>query len=284
MIKVENLYHDYGGKGNYSVSGISFTIEEGKIFGFLGPSGAGKSTVQNIMTGLLKLQKGSIMYDKLSVTHMTPEFFNKVGVSFEQPNVYLNLTGYENLKYFAGLFSAPTIDPMKVLDRVGLRDSANKRAGEYSKGMKQRLNVARALINNPKILFLDEPTGGLDPSTAARIKDLILEQKQRGVTIFLTTHNMYLADALCDEVAFLEGGRIAAMDSPANLKLKYGEQAVVVEYLEGNATTKKLFQLDEAGKKSFANFVINQKPITIHSQEATLEDIFIRITGRGLTA
>lgn len=284
MIKVENLYHDYGGKGNYSVSDISFTIEEGKIFGFLGPSGAGKSTVQNIMTGLLKLQKGSIMYDKLSVTHMTPEFFNKVGVSFEQPNVYLNLTGYENLKYFAGLFSAPTIDPMKVLDRVGLRDSANKRAGEYSKGMKQRLNVARALINNPKILFLDEPTGGLDPSTAARIKDLILEQKQRGVTIFLTTHNMYLADALCDEVAFLEGGRIAAMDSPANLKLKYGEQAVVVEYLEGNATTKKLFQLDEAGKKSFANFVINQKPITIHSQEATLEDIFIRITGRGLTA
>jgi fluoroquinolone transport system ATP-binding protein len=284
MIKVENLYHDYGGKGNYSVSDISFTIEEGKIFGFLGPSGAGKSTVQNIMTGLLKLQKGSIMYDKLSVTHMTSEFFNKVGVSFEQPNVYLNLTGYENLKYFAGLFSAPTIDPMKVLDRVGLRDSANKRAGEYSKGMKQRLNVARALINNPEILFLDEPTGGLDPSTAARIKDLILEQKQRGVTIFLTTHNMYLADALCDEVAFLEGGRIAAMDSPANLKLKYGEQAVVVEYLEGNATTKKLFQLDEAGKKSFANFVINQKPITIHSQEATLEDIFIRITGRGLTA
>lgn len=284
MIKVDNLYHDYTGKGNYAVSDISFTIDEGEIFGFLGPSGAGKSTVQNIMTGLLKLQKGSVMYDNLSVTKTTPEFFNKVGVSFEQPNVYLNLTGYENLKYFAGLFSVPTADPMEILSRVGLRDAANKRAGEYSKGMKQRLNFARALLNTPKILFLDEPTSGLDPSTAATIKDLIMEQKHRGATIFLTTHNMYLADALCDKVAFLEGGRIAAMDSPANLKLKYGEQSVVVEYLEGGTTAKKLFSLDEPGKNNFANFIANHKPVTIHSQEATLEDIFIKITGRGLTA
>lgn len=284
MIKVDNLYHDYTGKGNYAVSDISFTIEKGEIFGFLGPSGAGKSTVQNIMTGLLKLQKGSVMYDDLSVTHTTPEFFNKVGVSFEQPNVYLNLTGYENLKYFAGLFSVPTVDPMEVLDKVGLRDAANKKAGEYSKGMKQRLNFARALINTPEILFLDEPTSGLDPSTAASIRDLILEQRDRGATIFLTTHNMHLADSLCDKVAFLEGGKIEAMDSPANLKLKYGRQSVVVEYLEGNTNAKKLFALDEPGKSSFAEFILNHKPLTIHSQEATLEDIFIKITGRGLTA
>lgn len=282
MIKVDHLYHDYAGKGNYAVSDISFSIENGEIFGFLGPSGAGKSTVQNIMTGLLKLQKGSIMYDSLSVTQLTPAFFNKVGVSFEQPNVYMKLTGYENLKYFAGLFSVSTIEPMKVLERVGLRNSANKKAGEYSKGMRQRLNLARALVNNPEILFLDEPTGGLDPSTAAGIKDLIFEQKQRGATIFLTTHNMYLADALCDKVAFLESGRIAAMDSPANLKLKYGEKSVVVEYIEGDATAKKRFTFDEAGKKSFASFIIEQRPVTIHSQEATLEDIFIRITGREL--
>ncbi|MFZ5967774.1 MAG: ABC transporter ATP-binding protein [Bacillota bacterium] len=284
MITVKNLYHSYSKDETYAVKDISFEIDKGEIFGFLGPSGAGKSTVQNIMTGLLKLQQGSVMYDQLSVAHTTPEFFNKIGVSFEQPNVYLNLTGYENLKYFAGLFSVPTVDPMKVLDRVGLRDSANKKAGEYSKGMKQRLNLARALINNPEILFLDEPTSGLDPSTAASMRDLILEQKHRGATIFLTTHNMYLADTLCDKVAFLEGGRIAAMDSPGNLKLKYGEQAVVVEYLEDNITAEKRFTLDEAGKNSFASFIVNQKPITIHSQEATLEDIFIRITGRGLTA
>lgn len=282
MIKVNNLYHDYSGNGNYAVSDISFTINSGEIFGFLGPSGAGKSTVQNIMTGLLKLQKGSIMYDHLSVTEITPAFFNTVGVSFEQPNVYLNLTGYENLKYFAGLFSVPTMEPMKILERVGLRDSANKKAGEYSKGMRQRLNLARALVNNPEVLFLDEPTSGLDPSTAASIRDLILEQKQRGATIFLTTHNMYLADTLCDTVAFLESGRVAAMDSPANLKLKYGDHAVVVKYIEENATVEKRFVFDDNGRKSFASFIIDKKPVTIHSQEATLEDIFIRITGRGL--
>lgn len=282
MIKVNNLYHDYSGNGNYAVSDISFTINSGEIFGFLGPSGAGKSTVQNIMTGLLKFQKGSIMYDNLSVTEITPAFFNKVGVSFEQPNVYLNLTGYENLKYFAGLFSVPTMEPMKILERVGLRDSANKKAGEYSKGMRQRLNLARALVNNPEVLFLDEPTSGLDPSTAASIRDLILEQKQRGATIFLTTHNMYLADTLCDTVAFLESGRVAAMDSPANLKLKYGDHAVVVKYIEENATVEKRFVFDDNGRKSFASFIIDKKPVTIHSQEATLEDIFIRITGRGL--
>lgn len=284
MIKVDNLYHDYSGKGNYAVSEISFTIDRGEIFGFLGPSGAGKSTVQNIMTGLLKLQKGSVMYDELSVTKLTPAFFNKVGVSFEQPNVYANLTGYENLKYYSGLFSVPVMDPMKVLERVGLRDSANKKAGEYSKGMRQRLNLARALINNPEILFLDEPTSGLDPSTAASIKDLILEQKQKGATIFLTTHNMYLADSLCDKVAFLEGGRIAAMDSPSNLKLKYGKQAVIVEYMAGDVPDKRTFTLDEEGKKVFASFVLDNRTITLHSQEATLEDIFIAITGRGLNA
>lgn len=282
MIEVRNLYHDYSGKGNYAVQDVSFVIEKGEIFGLLGPSGAGKSTVQNIMTGLLKLQRGSVMYDNLSVSQITPTFFNKVGVSFEQPTAYLSLTGYENLKYFAGLFSVPTIDPMEVLDSVGLRDSAHKRVGEYSKGMKQRLNLARALINKPRIMFLDEPTAGLDPSTAASIRDLIFQQKERGATIFLTTHNMYLADVLCDRVAFLEGGRVAAMDSPANLKLKYGEKAVVVEYKVGDELVKKRFELDKEGKEDFAGFLLENTPTTVHSQEATLEDIFIKLTGRGL--
>lgn len=283
MIKVNELFHDYSGKGHYAVKDISFEISKGEIFGFLGPSGAGKSTVQNIMTGLLKLQKGAISYHGLSVEKLTPEFFNKVGVSFEQPNVYLRLTGYENLKYFAGLFSVKTEDPMKVLERVGLRDSANKKAGEYSKGMRQRLNLARALINKPDILFLDEPTSGLDPSTAASIKDLILEQKNRGATIFLTTHNMYLADELCDRVAFLEGGTIAAMDKPSHLKQKYGKKEVVVEYMQGPSSLSKSFALDDAGRREFAEFILSISPVTIHSEEATLEDIFIKITGRGLT-
>ncbi len=283
MIKVEGLYHDYVGKGEYAVSDVSFTIERGEIFGFLGPNGAGKSTVQNIMTGLLDLQKGSVMYDDLSVRDLTPSFFNRVGVSFEQPNVYLRLTGLENLEHFAGLFSVPTLDPMVLLERMGLRDEAHKRAGEYSKGMRQRLTLARALINQPDILFLDEPTGGLDPSAAASMRDLILEQKERGATVFLTTHNMYLAEELCDRVAFLESGKIVAMDSPSNLKLKHGQHAVSVEYADHDGLASRTFELDNEGKQAFTDFIAQVEPLTIHSQEATLEQIFIKLTGRGLT-
>lgn len=283
MIKVEGLCHDYVGKGEYAVSDVSFTIERGEIFGFLGPNGAGKSTVQNIMTGLLDLQKGSVTYDGLSVRDLTPSFFNRVGVSFEQPNVYLRLTGLENLEHFSGLFSVPTLDPMVLLERMGLRDEARKRAGEYSKGMRQRLTLARALINQPDILFLDEPTGGLDPSAAASMRDLILEQKERGATIFLTTHNMYLAEELCDRVAFLESGRIVAMDSPSNLKLKHGQHAVSVEYADDGGLASRTFELDNEGKQAFTDFIAQVEPLTIHSQEATLEQIFIKLTGRGLT-
>ncbi len=283
MIKVEQLFHDYSGKGNYAVTDVSFSIERGEIFGFLGPSGAGKSTVQNIMTGLLPLQRGVVAYDGLSVRQLSPDFFNRVGVSFEQPNVYLSLTGLENLRHYAGLFSVPTVDPIRLLTRVGLGDAVHRKAGQYSKGMRQRLNLARALINQPQILFLDEPTSGLDPTTAAGVRELILEQKQRGATIFLTTHNMLLADTLCDRVAFLEGGRIAAMDTPGKLKLQYGRQAVTMTYLQDGATASRSFELDAVGKAEMARFVLSVQPLTMHSQEATLEDIFIRVTGRGLT-
>lgn len=215
MIEVKEVWHDYEGNGNYAVRDVSFDMSRGEILGFLGPSGAGKSTVQNLMIGLLPLQQGSISYDGLPVQRLDDAFFNRVGVSFEQPNVYLSLTGLENLRHFAGLFSVPTLDPLQLLTRVGLGDAAHRKAGQYSKGMLQRLTLARALINQPEILFLDEPTAGLDPSVAADMRDLILEQKERGATVFLTTHDMLLADHLCDRIAFLESGRIAALDTPA---------------------------------------------------------------------
>lgn len=280
MITVNNVYHDYGGKGHYAVSDISFAVESGKIFGFLGPSGAGKSTVQNIMTGLIPLQQGEVRYDGSSVKALRTKFFNQIGVSFEQPNVYAKLTGYENLKYFAALFSVPTLDPMTLLDRVGLRDSAHKKASEYSKGMRQRLTLARALLNKPKYLFLDEPTSGLDPSTAASVRELIGEQRDGGAAVFLTTHNMELADSLCDTVAFLYGGKIAAMDSPEVLKLRYGKRLVTVVYDEtGNERTKS-FDMDD--RAALAEFLLSVNPIKIHSQEATLEEIFLRVTGKEL--
>lgn len=283
MIEVNDLYHDYEGKGTKAVDGISFAIPDGAIFGFLGPSGAGKSTVQGIMTGLLKLQEGSVRYDGRDIGAMGREFFERIGVSFEHPNLYGKLTGYENLKYFAGLFKGPTEDPMELLKLVGLADAAGRRAAAYSKGMKQRLVFARALINKPSILFLDEPTSGLDPSTSERIKSLILKKRDEGCTVFLTTHNMRDADRLCDTVAFLNAGKIVAMDAPRELKLKYGAQSIKVERrADGRVETETLFPAREADRARLSELVASGQAETIHSQEASLEEIFIRLTGRGL--
>lgn len=280
MISVKNVFHDYEGKGKYAVSDISFEIENGRIFGFLGSSGAGKSTIQNIMTGLLPLQKGSVLYDGKSIKELKTRFFNQIGVSFEHPNLYTTLTALENLKYFAALFSVPTVPPLDLLERVGLREHANKKVSEYSKGMKQRLTLARALINKPKYLFLDEPTSGLDPKTASSIRELIREQKSFG-SIFLTTHNMELATSLCDTVAFINGGVIAAKDSPEALKRSYGKKEINIVYEENSSEAVKNFSTSD--NQGIAEFIKNHRIIKIHSQEATLEDIFLKVTGKELT-
>ncbi len=283
MIEVKDLYHDYEGKGAKAVNGVSFTIPDGTIFGFLGPSGAGKSTVQGIMTGLLRLQAGSVRYDGRDIGSLGRDFFGQIGVSFEHPNLYGKLTGYENLAYFAGLFPGPTEDPLELLELVGLTDAAYRRAAAYSKGMKQRLVFARALINRPRILFLDEPTSGLDPATAERIKALILEKREAGCTVFLTTHNMRDADRLCDTVAFLNSGSIVAMDAPRELKLRYGSRSVRVERrVGGRVEAETLFPAEEKDRARLAELVASGGAETIHSQEATLEEIFIKLTGRGL--
>lgn len=283
MVDVEHLHHDYEGKGKLAVQDVTFRIARGRIFGFLGPSGAGKSTVQNIMTGLLPLQRGEVRYDGVGVQELKAAFFNRVGYCFEHPNLYSKLTGYENLKYFAGLFSVPTEDPAVLLERVGLKSAAHRRAGRYSKGMKQRLVFCRAIVNRPELLFLDEPTGGLDPANAAVIKEIIREKRQGGATILLTTHDMYLAEELCDEVAFLNEGRIVAMDTPRALKLAHGERSVRIEVREdGEIRRRVLFPDNEQDRKELHRLIDSGRVETLHTQEATLEQIFIKLTGRGL--
>ncbi|MBN2050398.1 MAG: ABC transporter ATP-binding protein [Spirochaetales bacterium] len=284
MIEVKALSHTYPDSKEPSVKNISFTVPDGTIFGFLGPSGAGKSTTQNLMTGLLKVQQGTVTYDGLPIHKQKQAFYNRIGVSFEHPNVYGKLTGLENLKYFAGLFSVPTEDPVKVLDWVGLKDSADKRASAYSKGMKQRLVFARALINRPSILFLDEPTSGLDPATAEVVKNIIQRKREEGCTIFLTTHNMYSADELCDTVAFLNDGTLVAMDTPRALKLSYGEASVEVEHRQNGGEVKKeiLFHAREDHRRRLKELIDSGRIETLHSREASLEQIFIQLTGRSL--
>jgi fluoroquinolone transport system ATP-binding protein len=283
MIAVKGLTHDYEHKGHPSVKDVSFTIEDGTIFGFLGPSGAGKSTTQALMTGLLAIQTGDITYDGLALQKLGNAFYNKIGVSFEHPNVFGKLTGRENLAYHAGLYSVETEDPLRLLEMVGLADAANRRANAYSKGMKQRLIFARSLLNNPSILFLDEPTSGLDPATAERVKAIIRRKREDGCTIFLTTHNMHTADELCDVVAFLNDGQIVAMDAPRELKLQYGERSVAVEHRNnGSVTREVLFPENPQDASRLKSLIDEGRLETIHSQEATLEQIFIRLTGRGL--
>jgi fluoroquinolone transport system ATP-binding protein len=284
MIEVNHLYHDYEGKGSYAVKDVSFEIARGEIFGFLGPSGAGKSTVQNILIGLLAVQRGEVKYEGISITDLDARFFNRLGVSFEHPNLYGRLTGYENLKYYAGLFDGPTANPSTLLEAVGLTEAAHRRVSAYSKGMRQRLVFARSLINNPRMLFLDEPTSGLDPNTAGLVKNLIRQKQEQGTTIFLTTHTMTVADELCDRIAFLNDGQIVGLDTPRNLKLQYGQRAVQVEYSDNGTVHACLYFLDNpVDNQSFSQVIQTANVQTIHSQEATLEEIFIKLTGRGLT-
>lgn len=283
MIEVENLFYSYTHDESYAVRDVSFRIEKGEIFGFLGPSGAGKSTTQAVVTGLLEVQKGLVRIDGEARSGKPDKaLFNRIGVGFEIPNVYKKLSGLDNLRFHARLYDRPTADPMEVLRMVGLGDQARKRAGTYSKGMMQRLGFARSMMNNPDIWFLDEPTMGLDPTTSNSIKAIIKRKQDEGTTIFLTTHNMFVADELCDRVAFIVDGKIAAMDTPKNLKLRLGRPEVTVEYRKDGGLASATFPMEGAGKLELQSFLAAHDIATIHSGEPTLEDIFVRVTGRGL--
>ncbi|MFW5688806.1 MAG: ABC transporter ATP-binding protein [Spirochaetota bacterium] len=283
MVDVRNLYHSYGHNDTYAVEDVSFSIGKGEIFGFLGPSGAGKSTTQAVLTGLLELQRGEVVIDGTPRDGRPDKtFFNRIGVGFEIPNVYKKLSGLDNLRFHASLYDRETLDPMEALEMVGLGAEAKKKAGAYSKGMMQRLGFARSMLNRPELWFLDEPTMGLDPTTANSIKAIIKRRQADGTTIFLTTHNMYVADELCDRVAFIVDGKIAALDTPKNLKLTYGESKVTVEYRENGGLTAVDFGMAGEDRRRLQEFLGNHEIATIHSGEPTLEDIFVRLTGRGL--
>lgn len=229
MFKVKDLRFRYPKSEEDTIKGIEFDFQDGEIFGFLGPSGAGKTTTQKIMTGLLRDYRGEVLYKGRDFRIYGREFFHEIGVGFEVPVHFSKLTAMENLDFYGKLYKEHA-DVENLLKRVGLWDDRNKKVSEFSKGMKIRLNFVRALLNNPKTLFLDEPTSGLDPKNARIIKDIILEFQQAGGTVFLTTHLMHDADELCDRVAFIADGEIREIDSPRNLKLRYGRRQVYVEY------------------------------------------------------
>ncbi len=283
MITVQDLSFAYAGTTTPAVKNLSFEIEKGEIFGFLGPSGAGKSTTQKILNGLLQGYKGHIHIFGQELSSWGSDYYEKIGVSFELPNHYLKLTAVENLSYFSALYSGSTQSPSTLLKMVDLEADANTLVSQFSKGMKNRLSVARALLHNPELIFMDEPTAGLDPVNARRIKNIIRTQKENGRTVFLTTHDMNVANELCDRVAFIIDGEIKLIDSPRALRLRHSEPMVRVEFQSNGHLEQEEFLLEKIGENGRFLELLNSKGIqTIHTQEATLEDIFIEVTGRGL--
>ena len=220
-IHASNLSFTYAGAGAPALQGLDFAVEPGEIFGFLGPSGAGKSTTQKILIGLLHNYQGEVTVLGMAPRAWGAEYYERIGVSFEYPNHYLKLTALENLATFGALYRGPTLRPRALLEAVALGEHADRRVGQFSKGMKARLSIARSLLHDPELLFWDEPTAGLDPMNARRIKDLALEQKARGKTIFLTTHFMEEAETLCERICIMDKGQIVTEGSADELKHKH---------------------------------------------------------------
>ncbi|MCI9191352.1 MAG: ABC transporter ATP-binding protein [Lachnospiraceae bacterium] len=282
MIEVKDLTFSYG-KDKEALHGLSFTVEDGEIFGFLGPNGSGKSTTQKILTGILKRYGGSVtLFGKDLKNAHTQEFFRNIGVLFEFPYLYANLSALDNLRYFASFYPKEQLrDPEELLDELEFkRDFLRKPVSSYSKGMRQRVSMARALISNPRLLFLDEPTSGMDPTGAVLFRSIIEKERQKGTTIFITTHNMFDADLLCDRVALLSNGNIAALDTPRNLKEQNSSRSIAVSYLHQGRRREATITAPEL-KNGFP-FAYDEI-VSIHSQEPTLEDIFIQYTGRRLS-
>ena len=283
-IDVSDISYSYG--DTLAVDAVSFKVAPGEIFGLLGPNGAGKSTTVKILTGQLRPSQGSIHILGMDGTVDTSHIQARIGVCFEEKNLYSAMTGVENLKFFASLFGIKPLDPMPLLERVDLAARGGDKVADYSKGMRQRLMMARALVNQPDVLFLDEPTDGLDPVSARTIQGIIREEAARGAAVLLTTHDMYEADTLSDRVAFINQGQILAMDAPETLKLQHGQRSVRIKARSAGGQVEELaIPLDGAdAAEEVQRAMAELDLVTIHTEEATLEDVFVAYAGRGLDA
>ncbi|NLR04391.1 ABC transporter ATP-binding protein [Streptococcus mutans] len=257
-----------------ALDAISFSIEKGQIFGFLGPSGSGKTTTINILTGQLMADNGQSSILGQDSRKLTSQELGKIGLVGDTSGFYEKISLYNNLLFYSKYYGIDKTTVDNLLKRVGLYDSRKTVAEKLSTGMKQRMLLARALINKPRVLFLDEPTSGLDPATSQTIHSLILELKAAGTAIFLTTHDMNEATLLCDKLALLNEGRLVEQGSPKDLIQKYNQnKRVKLSYQDGS---ERILDFTELGQAIASD---SEKIIAIHSCEPTLEDIFIQLTG-----
>lgn len=278
-IAVKGLSRSYG--KSKAVNDISFNVSAGTIFGFLGPNGAGKTTTIKILTCQMPPTSGTGHVCGLDVTKNAVDIKKKIGVVFENQNLYDEMSAFDNLDFFRMLYGSDKKVVDEVLALTGMAEHRKKKVKSFSKGMKQKIMIARALVNDPEVLFLDEPTSGLDPNSARDLRQLILDLKKKGKTIFLTTHNMEEADLLCDSLAFIHKGSIIAQDTPKHLKKQYGQDVLKIETLSGRIIEEPLNT--EACSLTFDRLSANKEILTAHTEEATLEDVFIKLTGERLS-
>lgn len=278
IIEVRGLTKAYGSR--IAVNDLTFSVPEGQIFGFLGPNGAGKSTTVRLLLGLLRPDRGEARVAGYDCWLQSKEVHRLSGVAFEISNLYERLTARENLAFFARLAGRSQKDVDWALEAVGLADRASRLAQELSRGMRQRLILARAMLHRPRLLFLDEPTAGLDPNAAREVRALIKAFQQEGCTIFLTTHDMAEAESLCQRVGIVSEGRLLAMDEVAALKARYGKPAVRLT-LPGRPGAVYEYDLSEpAWLEQVRRWQADDTPFWVHTREATLAQVFHRLTDR----
>ena len=272
MITVEKITKRFGNKT--ALNQIQFNVDKGEIFGFLGPSGAWKTTLINILTGQLKADEGTTQLLGKDTKDLTPEDLAHIGLVGDSSGYYEKLSLEKNLIVYAKIYGLPNSRVDEVLEQVGLLESKKTIAEKLSTGMRQRMFLARALLNRPELLFLDEPTSGLDPMTSKKIHRLLEELKEAGTTIFLTTHDMVEATELCDRISLLNQGDLVEIGTPRDIIQKYNkEKRVKVTFIDHSEQVMAFEDLKDQDMRQVE---------LIHSMEPTLEDIFIQLTGEKL--
>jgi fluoroquinolone transport system ATP-binding protein len=277
-IDVMTLRVRYPGAAVDAVAGVDLRVEAGEVFGLLGPNGAGKTTTQLVLTSQVRRFRGRVSVLGKPVQDWGQALYEHIGVGFELPAYFPKLTGRENLAAFARLYADRPADPMWALEQVGLAAAADQRVAGFSKGMKMRLNLARAVLHRPKVLFLDEPTSGLDPAHAAQVRELIETRAAEGSAVLLTTHDMATVEAVCRRVAFMRAGRIVATGTPGALRREYGRRAVVVEYVDGGGRLASA-EFPAPDDPALLALLAGGQALTVHSRDAPLSEVFVALAG-----
>ncbi len=278
VISANNIVKSFGRKR--VLDGLSFNVLKGQIFGLLGPSGAGKTTLIKILTGQLQRDLGTAEINGLDADKLTGEDNKKFGIMMDDFGVYERLSCYENLKIFAEIYGVKNNDILSTLKKVGLESAKKTSAAKLSKGMRSRLRLARVFMTDPDILFLDEPTSGLDPATASEIHKIMLSEKEKGKTIFLTTHTMSEAERLCDNIVMINDGKIVEHGSPREICRRYNHQRMLKIHLSDGSDLQLAHNENAAGK--VAELIKNGRAETIHTTEPDLETVFMELTGKEL--